>query len=83
MDKLFKFIKGEKKTLEVKKEPEIIKEPINIPPKDEQVHDTPKNEILFLNNTSVENTKKHEGFYYKKYINDISKLKLVKLFNKV
>ena len=77
MDKLFKFIKGEKKAPEVKKEPEVIKEPIVEKPHVEQVHEHPKNEILFLNTAPVDNAKKHEGFYYKKYINDITKLKLV------
>ena len=36
-----------------------------------------QNEILYLNKFSSEDSKKQEGFYYKKYIDQITKLKLV------
>jgi hypothetical protein len=83
MDKLFKFIKGEKKASGVERESEVIKEPIVDKPNIEQIKEHPKNEILFINTAQLDNVKKHEGFYYKKYINDITKLKIVIINNSV
>ena len=79
MDKIFKLLKGDKKKEEIKeKEKDLpnfnIQEPLKQP---ETVIEQPKNEILILNTVS-EIPKKNEGFYYKKYINQISKLKLVR-----
>lgn len=78
MDKLFKLLKGDKKKQELNKEQEVpkfnIQEPLKQP---EPIFEQPKNEILILN-TAPETPKKNEGFYYKKYINQISKLKLVR-----
>jgi hypothetical protein len=83
MDKLLKLFKTEKKNPEpTKKEIDI---PNNlsetVPLKTSTEPETPKNEILFLNTSPVDNLKKHEGFYYKKYINEITKLKLVISYN--
>jgi hypothetical protein len=88
MDKLFKLFKGEKKNTESSKPIQLIKdstEGISNTEKvsTEQVIEHPKNEILFLNSTTVDNIKKHEGFYYKKYINEITKLKLVLFYKPV
>jgi hypothetical protein len=83
MDKLFKYFKSDKKNTESKKEPELPKFNIQEPLKQvEVVTEPPKNEILILN-TAPENPKRNEGFYYKKYINEITKLKLVNSLNTV
>jgi hypothetical protein len=83
MDKLFKYFKSDKKNTEAKKEPELTKFNIQEPLKPvEAVPEPPMNEILILN-TAPETPKRNEGFYYKKYINEITKLKLVNSINSV